>query len=95
MTAETGLIGAPQPTETGVRITTMMLHELKPGFVFELITTPSRGLSREIDGLYRIESIRAGGRLLGGNKFGMDITARVIEGEVKKSRNVFADGGGQ
>lgn len=94
LSAEFGLIGAPEPTENGVRVKCLMIHELRAGFLFQLIATPSDGKTRDIDGFYRIEHLNFTGELLGG-RWIADINARRFEGVVVPSRNVFAGEGGQ
>lgn len=94
LSAEYGLIGAPEPTENGVRVKTLMIHELRPGFIFQLITTPSQGKTRDIDGYYRIEHLNFAGSLMG-NRWIADVNARRFEGVVVPSRNLFAGEGGQ
>lgn len=94
LTSETGLIGVPEPTENGVRIKTLMIHEIRPGFLIELKTTKPLGKDRDIDGFYRVEHLNFTGSTMG-SRWIADINARRFEGVVIPSRNVFAGEGGQ
>lgn len=94
LSSEYGLIDAPEPTEAGVRIRTLLIHELHPGFLFELEATPSIGKDRLLDGLYRIDTVTFSGESSEGY-WVADIEARKFEGVVQQSRNTFADSGGQ
>lgn len=85
LTADTGLLDAPEFTHEGVELRTMLLHYLRPGYTFVLAGS---GDKSRAPGKYRIERISFGGSNVG-DTFGCSITARPIgsNGKVKRSRD--------
>jgi len=87
LTHESGVIGVPQFTSKGVELKVLMLHDLRPGEIFELFN--DRIANRRVEETLKIKDIN----FTGNNKsgfFGANIESLfMLDGETQRSRQQF------